>query len=386
MRRIIKGVAYDTDTADFIASADHGEGAPSMGFWSLYRTSTGGWFQIAADHDGMVDTFTPLSDADAQAWLERYANNLVEQYFGPMPELRPVNGPMTIDKRRLILASTSLLKALGHAGFERVLLEFGVPDDVGGGSGLLARTTSLGRYVMSNPDAVTYDGSSLADAIIARAQEVHDSGTTHMLSERDRQEYANARAAFPDQPAASARGGRDLTATEARAIAEAAGPSADSLAAFFDEPPPERPKARRKVFIVHGHDAGPREAVARTLERLDFEPVILHERPNKGRTIITKFQQEAADVGFAVVLMTPDDPGASADLRRARQNVVFELGFFIGALGPERVAAIVKGNVERPSDFDGVMYIPFDDAGSWRHTLARELGAAGFEVDLNKLA
>ncbi len=120
--------------------------------------------------------------------------------------------------------------------------------------------------------------------------------------------------------------------------------------------------------------------------QLGFEPVILHEQPNKGRTIITKFREEAADVGFAVVLMTPDDHGGkqSADTRpRARQNVVFELGFFIGALGAERVAALVKGDVERPSDFDGVVYISLDQ-GHWKIDLAKELKAAGFDVDFNK--
>jgi predicted nucleotide-binding protein len=144
-----------------------------------------------------------------------------------------------------------------------------------------------------------------------------------------------------------------------------------------------------KVFVVHGHDGEARETVARFVEKLGFEPVILHERPNRGRTIITKFREEAADVGFAVVLMTPDDVGGepafvAGKLRpRARQNVVFELGFFIGALGPERVAALVKGDVERPSDFDGVVYISLDN-GSWKVDLARELEAAGYLVDWNK--
>jgi predicted nucleotide-binding protein len=143
-----------------------------------------------------------------------------------------------------------------------------------------------------------------------------------------------------------------------------------------------------KVFIVHGHDDAARETVARFVEKLGFEAVILHERPNKGRTIITKFREEATGVGFAVVLMTPDDvggaPGPAADhLRpRARQNVVFELGFFIGALGPEHVAALVKGNIERPSDFDGVVYISLDN-GSWKTDLTRELEAAGYQIDWN---
>jgi predicted nucleotide-binding protein len=139
------------------------------------------------------------------------------------------------------------------------------------------------------------------------------------------------------------------------------------------------PQLSKRVFVVHGHDEGPREAVARFLERIKLEPIILHERPNRGRAIIAKFQEEAADVGFAVVLMTPDDCGGkvgAATKPRARQNVVFELGFFIGALGPGRVAAMVKGDIERPSDLDGVVYISLDD-GSWKDKLGRELEAAG---------
>ncbi|SFT27064.1 Predicted nucleotide-binding protein containing TIR-like domain-containing protein [Methylobacterium sp. yr668] len=144
----------------------------------------------------------------------------------------------------------------------------------------------------------------------------------------------------------------------------------------------------RKVFIVHGHDEAARETVARYIQSIGLEPIILHERTNKGRTIITKFREEAADAAFAVVLMTPDDQGAKAGAEtnnpRARQNVVFELGFFIGALGPEKVSALVKGNVEKPSDFEGVVYISMEN-GHWKIDLAKEFKAAGIEIDFNKV-
>ena len=144
----------------------------------------------------------------------------------------------------------------------------------------------------------------------------------------------------------------------------------------------------RKVFIVHGHDEGPRETVARFIEKLGFEAIILHTRPNKGRTIITKFREEAAGVGFAVVLMTPNDLGKArehTDLKpRARQNVIFELGFFIGALGPEHVAALVKGDIDLPSDYDGVVYISMTKE-DWQTKLATELEAVHYDVDLNKV-
>jgi predicted nucleotide-binding protein len=144
----------------------------------------------------------------------------------------------------------------------------------------------------------------------------------------------------------------------------------------------------RKIFVVHGRDGEHRETVARFLEQLGFEAVILHEQPNRGRALITKFREVAADIGFAIVLMTPDDLGRLRDeggdqQPRARQNVIFELGFFIGALGPDRVAALVDSQVERPSDFDGVVYIPLE--GEWRLPLCRELRAAGYEVDFNKV-
>ena len=143
-----------------------------------------------------------------------------------------------------------------------------------------------------------------------------------------------------------------------------------------------------KIFVVHGRDNEAKNEVARFLERIGLEAIILHERPNLGRHLLTKFQEEAEGVGFAVVLITPDDEGALAGeplRKRARQNVVFELGFLIGRLGPPRVAALVKGEVERPSDFDGVGYIALDPAGGWKGLLARELRGARIPFDPMKV-
>jgi predicted nucleotide-binding protein len=139
---------------------------------------------------------------------------------------------------------------------------------------------------------------------------------------------------------------------------------------------------------VHGHDDGSKEAVARFLGKLDLAPVILHEQPNRGRTIIEKFVDHS-EVAFAVVLFTPDDVGhpagdASQSKPRARQNVVLELGFFMAALGRARVCVLYKGGVELPSDYSGVLYLEMDAQGSWRFRLAAEIKAAGIDVDLNK--
>jgi CAP12/Pycsar effector protein, TIR domain len=145
--------------------------------------------------------------------------------------------------------------------------------------------------------------------------------------------------------------------------------------------------ATRKAFLVHGHDEGAREAVARFLERIGFEPIILHEQASQGRTIIEKIEAHG-DVGFAVVLLTPDDVGSVKDgvpQPRARQNVLLELGYFIGRLGRSHVCALKRGKMELPSDFGGVVYEPLDDLGGWKTALGRELRAAGFEIDWNKV-
>jgi len=147
-----------------------------------------------------------------------------------------------------------------------------------------------------------------------------------------------------------------------------------------------------KVFIVHGHDEAMKQAVARTLEKLGLELIILHEKPNQGRTIIEKFS-DYADVSFAVVLVSPDDLAYSKDETpkkakfRARQNVILELGYFLGKLGRTHVTALFKkeNNFEIPSDYSGVLFIPFDDASQWRFDLVKELQACGFDVDANKL-
>ena len=145
----------------------------------------------------------------------------------------------------------------------------------------------------------------------------------------------------------------------------------------------------KSIFVVHGHDEAAKQSVARLLERLTLRALILHEQPNAGRTLIEKFE-DYSDVRFAVIVLTPDDVGypngrQTEAKSRARQNVIFELGFFIGKLGRERVCAIYKEGVEIPSDYIGVLYIPMDAAGAWQLRLARELKHAGIEVDPNKL-
>lgn len=147
-----------------------------------------------------------------------------------------------------------------------------------------------------------------------------------------------------------------------------------------------------KIFIVHGHNDLMKETVARTLERIGLEAIILHEQPNKGNTIIEKFK-EYSNVGFAVILLSPDDIGYSKKDKpenrkyRARQNVIFEMGYFTGALGRNKVVVLYenKEEFEFPSDYQGVVYTSYDKDGKWQFDLIKELKAAEYEIDANKI-
>ncbi len=148
-----------------------------------------------------------------------------------------------------------------------------------------------------------------------------------------------------------------------------------------------------EIFIVHGTDEEMKQVVARTLDTLDFEPVILHDKPNQGRTIIEKLEGESELSHFTVVLLSPDDWAYSIEQKsesaklRARQNVVFELGYFIGKLGRAGVFVLYReaDNFEMPSDFKGVVYAPYHKDGDWPMKMAQELKAFGYDVDFNKL-
>ena len=150
------------------------------------------------------------------------------------------------------------------------------------------------------------------------------------------------------------------------------------------------PTSGNEVFIVHGHDDEVKETVARFVERLGLKVTILHEQPSGGQTIIEKLERYAANAGFAIVLFTPDDIGALKDKvedeskPRARQNVVFELGYFMGKLGRKRVCPLFKGEIEKPSDIDGVIYVPMEGE-DWKLRLGQEMKNAGFSVDMNNI-
>lgn len=143
------------------------------------------------------------------------------------------------------------------------------------------------------------------------------------------------------------------------------------------------------IFLVHGHNEILKLEVARLLENAtDEEITILSEQANRGRTVVEKLEQYSR-VKFAVVLLTPDDRVTSNEshepLGRARQNVILELGFFLGLLGRDRVCALYKSDVEIPSDYRGVLFIQADDHGAWKFNLLRELAAAEISVNWQRV-
>jgi len=157
---------------------------------------------------------------------------------------------------------------------------------------------------------------------------------------------------------------------------------------FNDEKMREQLPQNNSVFLVHGHDEGLKQAVARFLEKIGITPVILHEQINSGMTIIEKFEDFANRAGFAVILMTPDDYGYPKEQEekkkaRPRQNVLFELGYFLAKLGRNKTLVLTKGDLELLSDFSGVVYESIDNNEGWKLKLAQELKSSGFKIDLN---
>jgi len=143
-----------------------------------------------------------------------------------------------------------------------------------------------------------------------------------------------------------------------------------------------------KVFIVHGH-GNDKETVARFIESIKLKPIILSEQPDSGKTIIEKFEK-CSDVDFAIVLYTPDDIGGVKtseydEMRpRARQNVVFEHGYFTAKFGRENVIVLLKNdnkNIETAGDNDGILYVPFDEYGGWKENIRQTLRLSGYMVN-----
>lgn len=148
-----------------------------------------------------------------------------------------------------------------------------------------------------------------------------------------------------------------------------------------------------KVFIVHGHDTKTKTELEVFLSGIGLVPIVLHREPDEGRTIIEKFEKHS-DVGFAFILLTPDEIAYTVDQAdvpedsrktelRARPNVIFEFGFFVAKLTRSRVCCLIKGDVSRPSDIDGLIYkkITMDVEGIG-FAIIKELKASGYKISI----
>lgn len=153
------------------------------------------------------------------------------------------------------------------------------------------------------------------------------------------------------------------------------------------------PMLSNKVFIVHGHDQGLKTDVERFMHEIGLTPVVLHREADEGATIIEKFEKHS-DVGYAFILLTPDEISYTIDQEkleeserkieyRARPNVIFEFGYFVGRLGRNKVCCLYKGNVTIPSDLDGLIYKKIDSSiDSQAYAIIKELKAVGYKINV----
>ncbi len=160
----------------------------------------------------------------------------------------------------------------------------------------------------------------------------------------------------------------------------------------------ERLAPKNQIFISHGKDLKPLNELKELLSSFGLEPVVLSEQPSLGKTVMEKLETYS-DVGFAFVILTPDDLGGFVEMgskwsrpkrlrkflktahNRPRQNVILEFGYFVGKLGRERVTCLLKKPVEQPSDMQGIVYLSFKDSlEEIRDGILKELRAAGYII------
>jgi predicted nucleotide-binding protein len=248
--------------------------------------------------------------------------------------------------RAELIGARNAISEWSHTDIDDLLLEAGVAGlSAGRDAGSRRdRANSIAQFAIQNPSSVTAENSLLSACLVRRASAVR-------------------RGAEADTPLSPAQ---EVTPSSSLA------PEVQSA----DRSP-------NRVFVVHGQSEAARRAVVSFLESIGLVGIVLHDQPNMGRHLLTKFIQEADLVTFAVVLMTDDDIGSLKGgilAPRARQNVILELGYFLAHLGQARVCALITPGLETPSDFDGIVYIRMDDDQRWQRELKRELFAAGMPL------
>lgn len=254
--------------------------------------------------------------------------------------------PLPAPTRASLLKARNTISKWSHSDIDDLLLEAGV-ENLSAGRDIGSRhdrANAIVRFVIENPAVVTAENSLFSVFIISRASimatESEDETKTPLTQE-----------------------------------------SAPVISAVSKTNNVER--SPNRVFVVHGQNDTARTEVVSFLESIGLVGIVLHEQPNMGRHLLTKFMQEAELVTFAVVLMTDDDVGSLRGENlapRARQNVILELGYFLSYLGQAKVCALITPGLETPSDFDGIAYINMDDKHRWQQELKRELLAARMPV------
>ena len=254
---------------------------------------------------------------------------------------------LPLPSRRELLRSRDVIGAWSHTQIDDFLLEAGISAlEAGRAIGSRRdRANAIVEFAYANPQAITAENSLFAAFIVRTALEEAREEDKGVVNSSD-------------------DGGRELPASERQQT-------------------PIGGREPNRVFVVHGQNEAARRAVVTELEKLGLEAIVLHEQPNMGRHLLTKFIDEADLVTFAVVLMTDDDVGSLKGgtlAPRARQNVILELGYFLAHLRQSRVCALITPGLETPSDFDGIVYIRMDDGATWKKELARELRAVGMPI------
>ncbi len=207
----------------------------------------------------------------------------------------------------------------------------------------------------------------------------HSTGTTNMALWKDTPAHDAASAAAPISPSAQPRR-RETSATTSHSAVR---PATSATTTFA-------PRSK-KVFIVHGHDDVAKTQLELFLHEIGLEPIVLHRQADEGLTIIEKFEKHS-DVGYAFVLLTPDEIAyLAADEEkpdrerqkeaRTRPNVIFEFGYFVGKLGRSRVCCLHTGTVSLPSDVSGVIYKRYERRiDEVAYSILKELKASGYDL------
>ena len=151
------------------------------------------------------------------------------------------------------------------------------------------------------------------------------------------------------------------------------------------------PPTKSRVFIVHGHNLGILAEVEAFVLKANKRPIVLKDQSRPGKNLLDELIQHSKGVQFAIVILSADDvaraEGEPQDqLRyRGRQNAVFEFGFLVRQLGKSKVFVLHEQGVEMPSDYGGVIYIPYDTTGAWKGLLAKAIGATGIPINIRSV-